>query len=129
MPTLAPGVVSYHVSTKVVNHGDPTVEDHIAGIAVKQKEQSWTLGTANRQQIASGEAFAIIHKGQVSVRSALLAAPAKGDPVFITEATNALGKVTGAGIIPFGRVVSLAGDNRGTPTGIMIVDLDARDSI
>lgn len=129
MPPLAPGVVSYHTATKIVNHGDPTSEDHVAGIAIKQQEQSWTLGIANRAQVGSGEAFAIVHKGQVLVRAALITTPAKGDPLFITEADNTITKTTAAGKLPLGRIMSLAGDNRGTPTGFVVVDLDARDSI
>lgn len=128
MPVLAPGVVSYHVSTKTVNHGDPTCEDHVAGITVKTLEKSWELGIANRAQVGIGEAFSIIHKGQVLVRSALITTPAKGDTIYITEATNALVKTAGGGIIKFGRIVSLAGDNRGTPTGFVVIDLDAKDS-
>jgi hypothetical protein len=129
MPGRGPGVAHYTTSTKVVNHGDPTVEDHVAGVANKTAEQSWTLGLANRQQIAIGEGFIIEHKGQVPVRSALITTPAKGDPIYITEATNALVKTIGAGIVPFGRIVSLAGDNRGTPTGFVIIDMDARDTL
>lgn len=129
MPQHGPGVMHYSVATKQVTHGDPTVEDHMAGIAYKQQEKSWTLGSAGRDVIAVAESFAIAHKGQWFVRAALITTPAKGDPLFITEVDNTLSKTTAAGKVPFGRIVSLAGDNRGTPTGYVVVDLDARDGI
>jgi hypothetical protein len=129
MPYARPGIISYHVATKTVTHGNPVVEDNMAGIAIKQQEQSWTLGIANRNVIAIGESFAIMHKGQTQIAAALLTAPAKGDPVYITIADNTLSKVTAAGKLPFGRVTNLAGDNRGTPTGFIRIDMDARDSV
>lgn len=129
MPYLRPGVVSYHVATKQVVHGNPTTEDHVAGTAVKQQEKSWTLGTANRDRVEIGEPFAILHKGEAQIPASLVSAPAKGDPIFITEADNTLTKTTAAGKLPFGRIISIAGDNRGTPTGFIRIDMDARDSI
>jgi hypothetical protein len=132
MPYLAPGVVSYHVATKQVTHGNPCIEDGVAGVAVKQQEQSWTLGIANRQVIAVGESFAIIHQGVVQIPSSLLASAAKGDAVYITPATNALTRNTppaSATNVAYGRVVNVAGDNRGTPTGFIRIDLSARDNI
>lgn len=129
MPYLRPGVVSYHVATKQVTHGNPTTEDHIAGVAVKQQEQSWTLGIANRNIILVGEALAIIHKGQTQIPASLVTTPAKGDPLFITEADNTLTKTTAAGKLPFGRITEVAGGNRGVPTGFIRVDMDARDGV
>lgn len=129
MTAIGPGVKHYSTSTKVVLHGDPTVEDTIAGVAIKTTEQSWTLGLANRNQIAIGEPLTIEHKGAPLVRAALISSPAKGDPLWITIADNTLTKTTGGGKVPFGKITSVAGDNRGTPTGYVVVDLDARDSI
>lgn len=132
MPYSGPGVVSYHVATKQVTHGNPTIEDGVAGIAIKQVEQSWTLGIANRQIIAIGEQFAILHTGVAQVASSLLASAAKGDAVYITPATNALTRNTApasATNVAFGRVISIAGDNRGTPTGFIRIDMGARDNV
>lgn len=129
MPYLRPGVVSYHVATKQVTHDFPCVEDNVAGVAVKQAEQSWTLGIANRAVIAIGESFAILHKGQTQILASLLAGATKGAAVYIKIVDNTLALAGGAGFLPYGRVISLAGDNRGTPTGYLRIDLDARDSI
>lgn len=131
MPYARPGIISYHVATKQVTHGNPAVEDNMAGIAIKQQEQSWTLGIANRQNIAIGEAFAIIHKGVCQIAASLLAGATKGAAVYIVPTTNALtltGPQSGTAIA-FGRVASLAGDNRGTPTGFLRIDMDQRDTI
>ena len=118
------------MATKQVNHGDPSIENGFAGIAVKQQEQSWTLGIANRAVIGVGERFAIIHKGQVKVRATLLAGAALGDSVQIVPATNALTRNTAlsATSVAYGRVAGVPGDNRGTPTGFVVVDMDARDN-
>jgi hypothetical protein len=129
MPYLTKGRVGYHTATKQVTHGYPCSEDHEAGVAVKQKEQSWELGIANRAVVAVGEQFAILKKGETQIPASLVSSPAKGDPLFILEADNTLSKTTGAGKLPFGRITSVAGDNRGTPTGFIRVDMDARDSI
>lgn len=129
MPYLRPGVVHYSVATKQVVHGNPCIEDNIAGIAIKQQEQSWQLGIANRNVVAIGEPFAICHKGQTKIAASLIASPAKGDPLYIRLTDNTFVKTPTAGYVPFGRIMSLAGDNRGTPTGFVIVDMDARDTL
>lgn len=132
MPYLRPGIVSYHTCTKQVTHGNPCIEDGVAGIAVKQQEQSWTLGIANRNVILVGEAFAILHQGVAQVASSLLASAAKGDAVYITPATNALTRNTApasATNVAFGRITSVAGDNRGTPSGFIRIDMSARDNV
>jgi hypothetical protein len=128
LPYLRPGVVSYHTATKQVQHDYPCIEDGVAGVAVKQKEQSWTLGIANRNIVLVGEDFAIIHKGQVQVPTSLLTA-SKGDPVYITVADNTLSTSSGGGKVPFGRVMAVAGGREGTPTGFLRIDMDARDAV
>lgn len=131
MPYLRPGVIHYAVATKQVQHDYPCIEDGVAGVAIKQVEQSWQLGIANRNIVAVGESFAIAHTGVTQVPSSLLATAAKGDPVYITPATNALTKTGPASAtnVPFGRVIGIAGDNRGTPTGFIRIDMSARDNL
>lgn len=129
MPYLRPGVISYHVATKQVVHGNPVVEDGVAGVAIKQQEQSWTLGTANRNVIGVGESFAIAHQGVAQVAASLLAGATKGQSVYINTTNNALSATGGANLVPFGRVIELAGGNRGVPTGFLRIDMNARDGI
>lgn len=128
MPPVSPGVMHYAVASNAVLHGDPAVEGGFAGIAIKQQEQSWTLGIADRSLVQEGEDFAILHKGQVQIRAALISSPAVGDTLFIATADYTLSKTSGGGKLKLGKIVTLAGDNRGTPTGFVVVDLDARDS-
>jgi Uncharacterized conserved protein (DUF2190) len=122
MPKQKAGGHYYTTATKAVRHGAPTVEQGVAGIAVKQVEPPLTGAYADRDLVAIGEAFEILHKGQVEVDT--VAGFAKGDPVYITAATNVLSE-TAAGNVAFGRVVEVAGE-RGTPTGQVRIDLDER---
>ena len=126
----AGGSLIYHTATKQVTHGAPSIEVGFAGVAIKQQEQSWTLGIANRNVIGIGERFAIQHVGTCKVASSLLPGAAIGDSVQIVPATNALTRNTGlsATSVAFGRVVGIPGDNRGTPTGFVVIDMGARDN-
>jgi hypothetical protein len=125
---LRPGVVSYHTATKQVHHNAPTIEDSVAGVALKQQEQSWTLGIANRDVVQIGEEFAIVHKGQTLISTDIFDAD-KGDPIYIKTSDNTLYNAAGSGKVPFGRCIAVAGDNRGTPTGYFVCDMDARDTL
>jgi hypothetical protein len=112
-----------------VVHGAPVEQDGIVGVAVKQKAPASGAAAGSAQNtIVAGEKFAIISKGLVQVP--VVGSPAKGAPVYMTAATNAL-TLTGPGAPPttykFGQVAELAGE-RGCPTGFMRVDLDAKDS-
>lgn len=131
MPYLRPGAISYHVATKQVQHNYPCIEDNSAGVAIKQVEQSWTLGIANRAVIGVGEAFAIAHKGETQIPTSLLPGATRGAAVYIQPADNVLsltGPASGTKI-PFGRVTGIAGDRRGVPTGFVRIDMDQRDTI
>ena len=124
MPYSRPGYMYYATATTTHNHGDPVIYDGITGVAVKQKAPSSGAGSGTPQkQIANGEAFAIISKGVVQVPNSITAV--KGSPVYIT-AGHAL-TLTGPGAGKFGRVVEVAGQ-RGTPAGMMRVDLDRKDT-
>jgi hypothetical protein len=126
----------YATATKAVNHGAPCAENGVVGVAVKQKAVSAAAGIGGspdpQKQIGIGEQFAIISKGIVQVP--IVGSPAKGTPVFLTAASNAL-TLTGPAAPPttlkFGLVVELPTDNprRGVPTGYMRVDLDKKDAI
>jgi hypothetical protein len=124
MPYSRPGYMYYATATVAHDHGAPVIYDGVAGVAVKQKAPSGGAAAgAPQRQIANGEQFAIISKGIVQVPNTITAI--KGSPVYIT-AGHAL-TLTGPGAGKFGRVVEIAGQ-RGTPTGMMRVDLDKKDS-
>lgn len=118
----------YAVATKAVVHGDPCVEGGVSGIAFKQATPTWDQSFATQKNIGIGENFLILDKGEVEV--ATIGGAVKGQPIYILTATNALQTaVPGAGLgYPFGRVAELAGQ-RGTPTGRMMVDQDAKANI
>jgi predicted RecA/RadA family phage recombinase len=127
-----PGTRYYASATKAVTHGAPVVENGVVGVAQKQKQPLSSVGiggSPNPQvNIPIGEAFAIVNKGIVQVP--YVGAAAKGTPVYITAASNAL-TLTGPGAPPttykYGVVVEVQ-TQRGTPTGFMRVDLDLKDS-
>lgn len=127
MPYERPGAGYYPAAaTKAVNHNDPVVEDGVVGVAVKQKAPNPETGLTNIQQIAIGEAFHIRVKGIKQVPLQSITSPAKGDPVYIIAATNQLTK-TSTSNVKYGVIRELAGQ-RGTPTGFVRIDLDAKDS-
>lgn len=126
MPYERPGERYYPAAaTKAVNHGDPCEEDGIVGVAIKQQPAPFGtgLGAAVITQVQVGEDFVIDCKGIVEVPA--IGSPSKGELVYITDATNALGNAGGAGTHVFGRIVELAGE-RDTPTGKMRVNLDLK---
>jgi hypothetical protein len=126
MPYERPGERYYPAAaTKAVLHGAPCVEDGICGIAIKQQAAPFGtgLGAAVINQVQVGEDFVIDCKGIVEV--AAIGGASKGELIYITDATNALGNAGGAGTHVFGKVVELAGE-RGTLTGNMRVNLDLK---
>ena len=126
MPKQSPSPVYYARATKATTHGSPVIEDGVPGVAVKQKATSWGAGITGLKNIAINEDFLILVKGEVQVPA--IGGATKGAPVYITPATNALTLTAAAGLVPYGRVVELAGQ-RGTPTGKMKVDLDLRNNV
>ena len=117
--------MKYLTATKAVNHGLPCVESGMVGVAIKQKALGVGAGSGIPQkQIGIGEAFVIINKGVVEVANLITAV--KGSAIYIVTATNLLTLVA-TGNVKFGRCVEVAG-TRGTPTGMMRVDLDAKDT-
>lgn len=125
MPENRPGNMKYVTATKVVNHDMPVVEVGIVGVSVKQKTpgSGAAAGTAQKE-IAIGEKFAIISKGLVTVAN--LIGAVKGSPIYIVAATNLLTLTVGTNP-KFGMCTEIAGE-RGTPTGMMKVDLDAKSA-
>jgi hypothetical protein len=127
MPYNRPGrgvYVTNNGTTRV--NGDPVALNNIVGVCIKQKAPTIPNLPVDAKTIQAGEDFFIVAKGIVQVPA--VGGVAKGDAIYITSATSALGNASGAGIVPYGRVVELAG-SRGTPTGKMRVDLDLKDSI
>src|SRR4051794_20412152 len=113
MPYNRPGNIFYTRATKAVLHGRPTIEEGVAGVAVKQKEAAYGAAIADLDRVLVNEDFAIICKGIVQVPE--VAGFAVGDMVHITVADNTLTETSAAGTRVFGRVVEIEGE-RGTPT-------------
>jgi hypothetical protein len=132
MPYNRPGQIFYTTNASGGNiaHNSPVLSGGRVGVAIKQKATDPTAGLVNPAQIANGEAFAMVVKGVVQVPVTGITSPAVGDPVYIVASSNALTKTAGTGGAnkPFGRITELAG-TRGTPTGQVRIDLDAKDSI
>jgi hypothetical protein len=126
MPYSRPGAIQLVTATKAVWHGHPTVENNFVGVAVKIKAPAAGAGSGTPQsQIAIGEDFNLIKKGEVQV--AAVSGAAKGDAIYIVAASNTLTKTAG-GNVAFGRVSAVAGE-KGCPSGFMRVDLDAKDGL
>ncbi len=119
-------------ATVEVVHGSPTIEQGIPGIALKQTEAPYGTGlneqTAAGNPVATaivvGEDFVIDYKGVVEVDA--VGGVAVGDPVYLVTATLALQEAGGAGTVPFGKCVAVAGARPYCPTGKMHVDLDLK---
>lgn len=130
MPYSRPGAVKVDViATRQVNHGTLTWEEGVAGVAVKTLADPATAGLVSPKVIPISEAFNMIVKGVVQITNPS-ATFAKGDPVYITKTTGVLnntGPMSGT-VAPVGRVTEIAG-TRGTPTGLMRVDLDLKDGL
>ena len=130
MPYNRPGDIEYATNSSGGNltHGQPVIQSNWVGVAIKQKAPAWDAAPAAGATIANGEDFAIIVKGIVQVPNtgSGVAAAVRGDAIYITSA-NAL-TTTSAGNTAYGRVADTAGV-RGTPTGYVRIDLDARDSL
>lgn len=129
MPYQRPGNGKYvtNASGGAINHGAPVLVSNYVGVAVKQKAPAVTDALATHKQIANGEDFFLITKGEVQVANTGIAAAVKGDAIYIVPATNAL-TTTATANTKFGRVAEVAG-KRGVPTGKVRIDLDAKDSI
>jgi Uncharacterized conserved protein (DUF2190) len=126
-----PGRAHYATATKEVAHGAPCVEDNFAGIAIKQIAAPGGTGLGDDliTKVQVGEQFIIEHKGLWTVPNVDAAAAtfAVGDDVWIDPDDNTTTSAHAGNEAKFGRVEAIAGQ-RGTPTGKMRVDLDARDS-
>lgn len=125
MPYSRPGAGVYvtNGSGGTIKHGQPFTRDGFAGVAVKQKANSWKDGISTQALIADGEKFFLITKGIVQVPT--VSGFAVGDDVWIIAAENKLTETEGSNV-RFGRVVEVAGE-RGTPTGMVRIDLDLKD--
>lgn len=119
------GVYVTNGSGGAITHGAPRKEGNFVGIAVKQKAASWSAGLAAQSEIADGEKYFLITKGEVQVAN--VSGFAKGDPVYITSA--GVLTETAASNTPFGRVTETTSDNRGVPSGKVRIDLDVKTAV
>lgn len=126
MPANRPGRVAYVTADAAVQHGAPVKVGNFVGTATKQIARGWDSTTAQQTLIDIGEQFAMTVKGKVLVDN--VSGFAKGDPVYIVDATNVLQEASGAGTTKFGRVTEIP-EERGTPTGKVWIDLDLKDSL
>jgi hypothetical protein len=125
MPVNRPGAGVYVTNgSTVLTHGQPVTSSNYVGVAVKQKVVPWSSGLSPQAEIASGEDYFIITKGLVQVTH--VSGFAKGDAVYITSA-NVLTE-TASGNTKYGRVHEVQ-TARGTPSGKVRIDLDAKDSV
>lgn len=125
MPYERPGERYYPTAaTKAVLHGNPCVEENVAGVAIKQVAAPFGtgLGSTLISTVQVGEKFVIDTQGIVEVPNTGIAAAAKGAVVYIATATNALSLASGAGLLRYGVVVELAGERK-TPTGRLRIKL------
>jgi hypothetical protein len=126
MPYNRPGAGVYVTNggTSVL-HGAPVKIANFVGVAVKQRPSiPPAVSPTDLKTIAASEQFFLITKGIVQVDN--VTGFAKGDAVYI-DGSNVLTE-SSSGNTKFGRVVEVPGE-RGTPTGKVRIDLDAKDSI
>lgn len=144
MPEVRPGQVHYAVCSKVggVTHGQVTTEDGFVGQAIKQQAApaGTGLGAAAITLIAQNENFIIQIKGRIYIANTsnglvggIALTATKGATVYYNTATNllVLAGPASATLLRFGRVTEVAGAalSRGVGTGMMRVDLDAKDGL
>jgi len=126
MPYSRPGRGVYVRNTSTsaaISHGQPSKESNFVGVAYKQAQPGFNSLIADASSIADDEDYFLVTKGVVQVP--FVAGFAKGDFVYIVNATNALQEAGGAGTTPFGVVTEIQGV-RGTPTGRVRIDLDQK---
>ena len=124
MPYSRPGRGVYVTNTSTsaaIEHGSPSKEGNFVGVAWKQVQPGFDSVIADASSIEDDEAYFLVTKGVVQVD--FVAGFAKGDFIYITDATNVLTKTGGAGKTPYGVVTEIQGV-RGTPTGKVRIDLD-----
>lgn len=129
MPYSRPGNIEVDViCTRQANHGTLTWEEGKPGVVVKTLPDPATAGLVNPKVVAVGEAFNMIVKGIVQVTNP--GGFVRGTSVYITKATGAITN-TGPASATIGKVgvVSEIAGQRGTPTGLMRVNLDLKDTL
>lgn len=125
MPYSRPGFAEYvtNESGGTLEQNAPFTDGNFVGVAIKQKAGHWQDGLTTQTVIAEGEEFLLLTKGVVEVTT--VAGLEVGDAVYITS-ENKLTK-TESGNTKFGQVTEVAGE-RGTPSGMVRIDLDKKDS-
>jgi hypothetical protein len=115
---------------KLLTHNTPHYQGGYAGVPIKQDNPKTLDSLASRTQIQTGVKYFLRIKRVCEVPDTTLAGATVGAPVYIVKTTDALTLTAGATGLNavLGRVQSLAGQY-GTPTGILRVNMDARDSV
>lgn len=128
MSVQQPGERYSTVATKPLRHKQPAIEDGHPGVGLKSAQPAPMVpnaaNAAAAEAIAVGEEFVIALTGAWPIEVDLLpAAAAVGDPLWITEADNALAAAGGAGLVKFGRISSID-----ATLGLALVNLNLRDT-
>lgn len=118
-----------------VLHGQLASDDGHVGRVIKTETPAASTARASRPLVEAGEAYNLRPRGVAEVQIVSLASAgvaawdltgiAKGDLVYITDATNVLSNAAGAGKRVAGKVTHLAGE-QGTPVNYIRVDLEQK---
>jgi hypothetical protein len=134
-----PGRGVYVTASRALVHGDIAVQNGIVGTCIKQAQYSADSARGpGRQSIAIGERFFLRTKGIAEAATGAgqqgngVAAAAVGATIYVADGTGAdahglLFSATAAGRQKLGRVHAVPGVH-GTPTGILRIDMDLKDS-
>lgn len=108
-------------------HGTVGYESGYTGLRRKETIPSSRATAAERQVIAAGEEYVIMHTGRVEVPTTGISTATIGEMVWIAVADQRLSirPEDTRGLVPLGRVHALPGQ-RGIPSGasVLRVDLD-----
>ena len=135
MPYERPGDAVRVVAGIDVMSGQIASDDGWAGRVVKTATPAADEPRATRGLVRAGESYnlrplhvadvLIVSAGSTGIAAWDITGVAKGDLLYITDATNVISTTAGSGKRVLGKVVSLAGE-QGAPTNIVRVNLDEK---
>lgn len=118
-----------------VRHGQLASDDGHVGRVIKTDTPAQDQARGLRDIVAAGTSYNLRPRGVSEQKIVSLAVTgvaawdltgiAKGDLIYITDATNALSNASGAGKRVAGKVTHLAGE-QGTPAGSFRLDLEQK---